>query len=112
MIPEHMLPHEVVVVDPASTLDAYNNPTPDYGDSAARRTVKAWLQQDAAQIVVQDGGTPLEASWLMVTNDTAIGRLSRIEWGDVVFKLDGQPEPAYTPGALHHAELKLTIVDG
>lgn len=124
-LPGRLLPHEVVIVAPATSADSYGNKVYDYGAGAARTTVAAWLQQDQRTLVTQVGADPLEERWLMATNHSPIPRRARIEWaghpeGPVVFELDGRPGPAYNPLAMaaaastapHHTELTLKIVNG
>jgi hypothetical protein len=124
-LPGRLLPHEVSVVVPATSTDAYGNTVYDYGAGAARTTVAAWLQQDQRTLVTQVGADPLEERWLMATNASPIPRRARIEWaghpeGPVVFEIDGRPGPAYNPLAMaaaastapHHTELTLKIVNG
>lgn len=110
-LPSYMLTHEVVRVVPAATPDEFNNAVLDYGEAATRTPVRAWLQQDSAQIVATDGGTPLEAGWLLMAN-TLFERRDRVEWAGLVFELDGQPEPAYDMAGFHHMEAKLRVVAG
>lgn len=125
-VPGRLLPHQVVVVTPATSTDAYGNTVYDYGAAATRTTVQAWMQQDQRALVAAQGADPLQQKWLMVTNHSPIPRRARIEWaghpeGAVVFELDGRPDPSYNPLAIaaaggtvspHHTELALKLVDG
>lgn len=111
-VPEYLLIHDVVIVEPTATKDAYGNTDLQYGDMATRKTIRGWMQQDMRQLVSLDGGAPLVGGWLLVTNDTEISRRARVEWDGIVFELDGQPGPAFAMGGLHHAELTLRVVDG
>jgi hypothetical protein len=117
MVPDHMLPHTVTVVDPAEDTDDYGNTTYDYGVAATRTDVRAWLQQDQRSEQLRDGRDPTGEVWLMVTNHESIRSVARIEWsghpaGAVTFKVDGRPEPAYTPSGFHHTEAQLSITNG
>lgn len=124
-VPGRLLPHEVVIVTPATSTGGYNNTVYDYGPAATRTPARAWMQQDQRGQVAVQGADPLQQKWLMVTNHSPINRRSRIEWaghpeGLVTFELDGRADPAYNPLAMaaaqtsgpHHTELALKIVDG
>jgi hypothetical protein len=113
-VPEALLIHTVTIVEPAAVTDAYQNTDYSYGPEATRTQVKAWMQQDARSIVTDDGGTPLEARWLLITNERDIGRRAHIEWAGIVFELDGQPAPTFAglAAAQHHTELALRVIDG
>lgn len=117
MVPAHLLVHEVVRVRPAQGTDGYGNTSRDYGAAAARKAMRAWLQQDQRTEVLPDGRGITDQRWLMITNDSDVQAVDRIEWaghpqGAVVFELDGAPEPAYSPGGFHHLEVTLQVVDG
>lgn len=115
-VPAYLLTRTVVVVKPVITVDAYNSPDYDYGPAASRVTIDAWLQQDERQRVAVTGARPLRERWTLITNSTEIERRDHIEWsspqGFKVFELDGQPEPTYTPGGVHHFEVALVRIDG
>ena len=109
--------HSVVLVRPALTTDAYGNQKLDYGPAATRTTVRGWLQQDQHSEPPTEGRTPQTQRWLWMSNHTDIAARDRIEWaahpaGPAVYEVDGPPEPAYTAGALHHAEVTLKLVEG
>ena len=116
-VPDHLLIHDIVVVEPAETTDTYGDTDYDYGPTATRRSIKAWLQQDRRTEPRTEGRDPLDQRWLLVTNDDGLTGRSRFEWADhpagpVVFKLEGPFEPTYSPAGLHHSEATLRILDG
>lgn len=120
-LPQALLPHSATLVRPAATTDAYGNTALDYGASATRSTITAWLQQGGAGSVGgseprEDGRDADVGTWLMVTNASDVQAADRIEWtgptGAVVFEVDGPPEPAYTPAGFHHTEISLRVVTG
>jgi len=117
MVPDRLLVHDVVVVRPATSTDAYGDVELDYGASATRTSIRAWLQQDQRDETFRDGRAPLDQRWLLVTNETDVAGRDRIEWADhpagsVTFEVDGPPEPAYTGAGLHHLEAGLRVVEG
>lgn len=121
MVPDRLLVHDVTLVEPAETVDSYNNVVYDYGPSATRTPVKAWLQQDQRLEQFREGRDPLDQRWLLVTNHPTISGHARIEWaghpaGAVTFEVDGPTEPTCAPlssgSALHHTEAQLRIVNG
>ncbi|GAB3693564.1 hypothetical protein [Nocardiopsis oceani] len=124
-LPEHLLPHRVVLVHPAQSTDDYGNTVYDYGEGATRTPVRAWMQQDQrSQLASSEGAEPLQARWLMATNHTDIHRRDRIEWPGhpesepdhpVVFTLDGPSAPLTNPLSgepVHHHEVNLKVVQG
>lgn len=120
MVPDRLLIHDVTLVEPAETTDAYNNVVYDYVNGT-RTQVKVWLQQDQRLEQFRDGRDPLDQRWLLVTNHPTISGHARIEWADhpagaVTFEVDGPTEPTYAPlssgSALHHVEAQLRIVNG
>lgn len=115
-VPTYLLLHTVTLVKPAITVDAYNSPDYDYGPAATRVSAMAWLQQEARSRVAVTGAKPLQERWTLITNAENVERRDRVEWtgpsGAVIFELDGQPEPVYTPAGFHHTEVALVRVDG
>lgn len=111
-IPDSMLPHEVTIVRPATTTDAYGNDVRDYGVAATRTEIRAWMQQDRRAEPREDGRDPLEQAWLMLTNHEDVQGLDRVEWSGPTFEVEGPPEPAYTPAGFHHTEATLRVVTG
>ncbi|MFC4335210.1 hypothetical protein [Salininema proteolyticum] len=112
MIPERLLPHAVVVIEPTVTTDAYGNIVRDYDNPAARTETQAWLQQTTHALVISDGRAAQSQEWLMVTNHTVISGFDRIEWDTKRFDIDGPPRPVHTPAGGHHYELTLRLVEG
>ena len=115
-IPAHLLPHQVVIVRPATATDAYNNTVLDH-DAATRTTVAGWLQQDQRADYFPDGRAPVEQRWLLLTNHADIATGDRVEWaghpsGAVTFDVHGPPEPAYDAGSYHHTETTLRLLAG
>lgn len=111
-IPDHLLPHSVVLVRPSSSTDAYGNTVYAYAGSATRTTIAAWLQQDKRTEPRTDGRDPLEQVWLIMTNHEDITGLDRIEYDSIVYEVEGPPEKVYTPAGVHHVEATLRVVAG
>jgi hypothetical protein len=116
MVPEHLMIHDLVRVRPAATSDDYGT-NYDYGTAAARAGFRGWLQQDRRAELFTDARDTLDQSWLLVTNYLDIDGNDRIEWpvgpfGLATFRIDGPPEPAYTPRGYDHVEATLRIVEG
>lgn len=111
-IPDHLLPHAVTLVRPALVTDEYGNVTRDYGPSATRTAIQAWMQQDQRQEARSDGREAAVQAWLMVTNHPDVQRHDRVEFGTTTFDVEGPPEPAHTPAGFHHTEATLRVVDG
>jgi hypothetical protein len=118
-IPARGRPHTVTRVRaPALTPDAYGNVEPDWAN-AARTDIAAWVQQDQRSETYLDGRTPIEQSWLLMSNDAALDLLAtdRIEWaghptGTKTYTIEGEPEPTYTPAGFHHWECTLKLTSG
>lgn len=118
-VPPHMLPHEVTLVRPAVTTDAYGSDQYDYGAAATRTTIRAWVQQDIRRELVgvaQDGRQTQDQRWLLVTNRVDVRALDHFEWaspgGALTFETDGPPAPAFTPRGQHHTEVGLRVITG
>lgn len=120
-IPEYLLPHDVSIVRPSVSVDAYNNEVLDYDSPESVTPIRAWLQQDvrdrAGSLPNIDGRDSDEQVWFMATNDVgAVRARDHVVWngpvGEVTFRVEGVPEPAYTPRGLHHAEITLRVYNG
>ena len=111
-IPARLLPFPIVVVRPVVGADRYGNPTYDYGAAAARTPARAWLEQRTRAEPTSDGRAPLVADWLLITNHLDVRGRDRIEWGALVFEVDGPPAPVPTPAGVHHVEANLRHVQG
>lgn len=112
MIPEHMLPHTVQRIRPATTTDAYGNAVRDYG-AGTSLNLTAWLQQDQRKEPLVEGRDANEQLWLLVTNEQDVLTLDRIVFGALTFEVFGPPAPLYTPGGgYHHTEATLRKLDG
>jgi hypothetical protein len=118
VIPDGLLIHDVIVVNPASGVDAYGSSVWDYGAGATRTDIKAWLQQEQRSEPFTDGRAPDVERWLMITNHADIADKARIEWAGetapVTFEVDGPPEPVYAglAGSYHHTETSLRHIEG
>lgn len=118
MIPARLLIHDVTVVNPAETADAYGSTVWDYGAGATRTDIKAWLQQDTRSEAFTEGRAADLERWLMISNHADIADKARIEWAGetaaLVFEVDGPAEPVYAglAGAYHHTETSLRHVEG
>lgn len=115
-VPDGLLPHQVTIVHPQTTTDAYGSQAHDYGPAASRTTVAGWLQQDTGTEPRDGGRDPQVGTWLLITNHAAVTGVDRIEWvgpaGPVVFEVLGPPAPTYTPAGFHHSECVLRQVQG
>lgn len=112
-IPGHLLTQEFTRVRPASTPDSYGNTKLDWGVAASRETALGWLEQSARTEPATPGRDPLVQTWLLITNYADIRGRDRIEYGSIVFEVDGPPSPAPVPGGIiHHYEANLKVVNG
>lgn len=115
-VPVALLPHSVTRVRPADTTDGYNNTVRDYGVAATRTAADVWLQQDDRSEPRAEGRDADVQTWLLIANDSDWVAFDRVEWsgpvGDILFEVDGPPEPVYTPAGLHHIEATLRVVTG
>lgn len=111
-VPDHLLPHTVMVVRPALVPDDYGNTRRDYGETATRTEIRAWMQQDHRSEARTDGREAGIQAWLMVTNHGDLLRRDRIEFNGTTFEVEGPPEPVATPAGSHHTEATLRVVDG
>lgn len=112
-VPDHLLSHTVTLIRPASVPDDYGNTTRDYGATATRTDIRAWMQQDQRQEARTDGREAAIQAWLMVTNHGDVQRHDRVEHGAITFEVEGPAEPVSTPAAgTHHIEATLRVVDG
>ena len=111
-VPDGLLVHQVTIVRPATSTDAYGNTTRDYGAGATRTTVAGWMQQDQRTEPHEDGRDSLEQRWLLITDHEDIQGYDRVEWDGPTMEVDGPPEPAYTPAGYHHTEATLRVVEG
>jgi hypothetical protein len=121
-VPSRLLIHQVVVVRPSGSSDAYGTVF-DYGGSATRSTISGWLDDLGGGGLSSgesftDGRDILDQRWTLITNHTGIDGNDRIEWGGhpaggtMIFTVDGPPEPKYTPRGAHHLEARLRRVEG
>ncbi len=107
-----LLVHDVYIVVPAETTDDYNNTVHDWGEAATRVASKAWVTQTSTTEDRADRETPA-ARWVcFLPAGTSVGFTNRIEWGDLVFEIDGLPHTAWTPGGAHHVEVPLRYSAG
>lgn len=120
MISERLQPHTLNVVSPVMTDDGYGNLAADFGNTAPRRRIRGFVQQNQRAEPFTDGRAPLVGIWLLITNDPGVTGSDQIEWltPDLTavactFTVDGPPEPVYsTTGGYHHLEATLRIVEG
>lgn len=107
-----LLVHEVQIVTAAESEDDYGNTVYDWGLSATRVTSMAWITQLGTSEDRNDRQTPA-ASWIcFLPSGTAVNFTNRIEWGDVVFEVDGLPLVAWTPAGEHHIQAPLRYSAG
>jgi hypothetical protein len=119
-IPSRLLIHTGTLIHPGTASDAYGeHDSYAEADGAQRVTIRAWVQQDTRMRIAVDGGVPLQARWLLITDHTDVRRRDRFEWngpnGLITFDFDGQPEPTYNALAgtsVHHTEVRMIVVDG
>lgn len=111
-VPDYLLPHTVTLVRPSLVPDAHGNDVRDYGVTATRTAIRAWMQQDQRQEARSDGREAAIQDWLMVTNHADVQRHDRVEFGALTFDVEGPPEPTSTPAGPHHTETTLRVVDG
>jgi hypothetical protein len=117
MVPEHLMIHDVTVVHPTGSTDAYGTVF-DYGSSATRSVIRGWLDDTSGTESFTDGRDLMDQRWLLVTNSLDVDANDRIEWdghpagGTMIFTVDGPPEPKYTPQGSHHLEATLRKVEG
>lgn len=116
MLPSHLLTETITRVRPATITDDYGT-TWDYGTAAGRATLTGWLQQDQRTESFVDGRDVVSQRWLLMTNELDIDANDRIEWddhpaGQVIFTVDGPPEPTSTPRGTDHLEVTLRVVEG
>jgi len=111
-IPDHLLTTEATLVRPASSTDAYNNTTYDYGDAATRTDLMVWLQQDKRTEPISDGRAPLVGHYLLMCNHEDVRGRDQFDIGAVTYQVEGPPEAVRTPGGYHHTEATLKVVNG
>lgn len=111
-VPGHLLTQQFTRVRPATAADGYGNSKPDYGAAASRETAMGWLEQSNRTEPATAGRDPLVQTWLLITNYADILGRDRIEYGSIVFEVDGPPSPVPIPGGIHHYEVNLRVVDG
>ncbi|MYW99952.1 hypothetical protein [Streptomyces sp. PgraA7] len=117
MIPDDLLPHPVEVEHPGSREDRYGNTVVDWSAST-RVDVAAWLQQNTGAEDTERRDAQI-GEWLMLCNPWTTGGQpltvhgsDRVHWGGARLEVIGPPGPAYTPGELHHYEIRLKTVEG
>ncbi|WP_431440953.1 hypothetical protein [Actinophytocola sp.] len=109
---KHLL-RDVTKVRPATSTDAYNNTSYDYGVAATRTVTKAWIQQASAAEPVTDGRAPLIGRWLLISDDLDWKGRDRVEDGPTVYEVDGPPWVVHRGGSgPHHLEANLQTVTG
>lgn len=112
-IPSRLLPHTVILVRPAEHRDVYGSVNYEYGESAMRTPIRAWLQQDQRAEVTEDGRRAQEQRWLMITDYDDVRALDHVERQGHTFETDGPPAPTLSPfQGLHHIESQLRLVTG
>jgi hypothetical protein len=112
MIPERLLPLIVTLVRPVTGVDRYGNTSLDYGTAATRTPIRAWVEQQTRDEVIEDGRAPLIGSWLLITNHGDVKGRDRIEWDGDLFEVAGPPAAVNTPAGAHHIEATLRRVEG
>lgn len=111
-VPAHLLTQQFTRVRPATSTGSYGNAKPDYGAGANRETAMGWLEQSNRAEPQSNGRDPLVQTWLLITNYADIRGRDRIEYGSIVFEVDGPPSPVPIPGGIHHYEANLRVVEG
>ena len=113
MIPDHMLPHTVQRIRPATSTNAYGDEELTYTvPPASSKDMRAWVQQERPQEIIEDGRHADVREWTLIVNDSDVMSKDRIVFGGLVFEVDGPPEDLYTPAGYHHTEAALKLVEG
>lgn len=109
---ESLLVHDTYIVTPDESTDDHNNTVYDWGVAATRVAAKAWITQIATDENRADRQTP-GATWVaFLRAGSEVGFANRIEWGDLVFEIDGLPRRAWSPSGEHHVEVPLRYSAG
>jgi len=109
MIPDRLLPLEVVWQQPGTTTDEYNNQVLDW-TSPTSNTIRAYIEQQSTNEIV-DGRDLTSTRLLFVTNELGVESTHRIVWDGVVYAVDGDAFVYQTPNGPHHLEASLLLVD-
>lgn len=106
MLPEHLLPHIVIVQTPGTTTDDYGNTVQDW-DSPAEVSVAARIELVLGLAVeareTTNGRDATVSTWRIFTNHP-ISLFQRILWGARTFDVDGDVSPVYAQTGPHHYE--------
>ncbi|MGW4028250.1 hypothetical protein ACWEFL_02840 [Streptomyces sp. NPDC004838] len=119
VIDDALLPHLVDVEHPGQKQDRYGNEVDDWSPGATTHAeVAAWMQQTIGREDIDQRDAQI-GEWLMVCNPHTTAGVpltvhgsARVHWQGLHFEVIGPPGPAYTPGELHHYEIRLKAVEG
>lgn len=103
---DSLMVHTVTVRSPTYATDDYGNQAKVWGDGTATR---AWVSQRSSVEITADRETAISQWVVYLPATVVITADDRVEWGDYVFEVDGNPLPAWTPRGHHHTEAALVV---
>jgi hypothetical protein len=108
VIPADLLPHTLLWQEPTVSEDASGNDVLTYPPGTS---IRGWVQQQSTSELV-GGRDTVVRSWLLICNQDGITPRARFTWQGLVFDVDGQPAPVFTPQGFDHSEVPLRRVTG
>jgi hypothetical protein len=107
-----LLTQDVTILTAQTVENRYGRTEKDWSLTPTSSVVKGWVSQTSRSEVTGEREAQV-ASWVLYLHpDATITGLDRVEWEGITFEVDGPPNPARTPGVLHHYEVPLRVIDG
>lgn len=106
-----LLVHDVTIITPGTTTDAYGDTQPDWTTSTTS-TVKGWLAQTSSIENLDGRDATITTLALTLPAAAPIGPRDRVSIDGIVYELTGAPISAWTRRGEHHIECSLGLVIG
>lgn len=106
-----LLVHDVTLLEPASTTDAYGDTVKDWGGATEHETVGRMVQRSATE-ALGDREADVTDWTLYLAGDETISHQARVRWRGLLFEVTGAAQPAIRRDpTVHHLEVPLRRVE-
>lgn len=105
-----LLVHDVIVTTP-TIVDDNGDQTTTWDDATSTRE-RWWVEQRTTTEILENRAAVVGDWFGFAAPNSVVTPRARVTWGDLVFEVDGDPWPAWTPRGEHHIEVRLRRVAG
>lgn len=110
---ESFFVRSAVVIRAPLAEDRYHHQSPDWQNATRAPAVGVWLAQQSATETVNGRDTTVTTYTLQGPAGMDLRPLDRVEIdGALLYEVEGDPNPAWTPRGEHHIEATLKRVTG